>query len=77
MHATKLKGNDVFISFIFYRLLSLEVVASQMTISKRCDMPSCVLFVVVAGACVRACVRACVCVCVLGNHLYVFALRME
>ena len=39
-----------------------------MSISKRCDMPSCFLFVVVAGH---------VCVCVLGSQLYVFALRME
>ena len=55
-----------------------------MTVSKRCDVPSCFLFVVVAGhmcvcACVCACVRVCVCVCVcvLGSQLYVFALRME
>ena len=52
-----------------------------MTISKRCDVPSC-LFVVVAVAC--ACVCVCVrararvwCVYVLGSQLYVFALRME
>ena len=31
-----------------------------MTISKRCDVPSCFLFVVVAGVC--ACMHACVCV---------------
>ena len=56
-----------------------------MTISKRCDVPSCFLFVVVAVACACVCVwcvcvcaraRACV-VCVLGTQLYVFALRME
>ena len=51
-----------------------SVSASQMTISKRCDVPSCFLFVfAVAGVCV--CV--CVCVCVLGSQFYVFALRME
>ena len=32
----------------------------EMTISKRCDVPSCFLFVVVAGVC--ACMHACVCV---------------
>ena len=34
-----------------------------MTISKRCDVPSCFLFVVVAG-------HVCVCVRVLGASLY-------
>ena len=33
-----------------------------MTISKRCDVPNCFLFVVVAGVCVCVCVCACVCV---------------
>ena len=36
-----------------------------MTISKRCDVPSCFLFVVVvAGVCVCVCVCVCVLVCV-------------
>ena len=36
-----------------------------MTISKRCEVPSCFLFVVVAGhVCVCVCVYVCVCVCV-------------
>ena len=46
-----------------------------MTISKRCDVPSCFLLVVfVAG---HVCVCVCVCVCVLGSQLYVFALKMK
>ena len=40
--------------------------ASEMTISKRCDVPSCFLFVVVAG---HVCVCQCVCVYVLGTYL--------
>ena len=35
-----------------------------MTISKRCDVPSCCLFVVVAGVCVCVCVVCVYVVCV-------------
>ena len=41
--------------------MSATFSASQMTISKRCDVPSCFLFVfAVAGVCVCVCVCVCV-----------------
>ena len=39
-----------------------------MTISKRCDVPSCFLFVVVAGVCVCVCVLGKMVGCVLQRH---------
>ena len=49
-----------------------NVGASQMTISKRCDVPSCFLFVVVAGVCV--CVREpVVCFCFEDGITNVYA----
>ena len=45
--------------YIYILLDAVGISHSEMTISKRCDVPSCFLFVVVDG---HACV--CVCVCV-------------